>query len=141
AARLLGNLERFHDVKYRSEPTRLKKVATLFRVIRHFWRQGKAARRFFWGIIGKTLRHSPRSLKYVIQLLGFYKHFCELNAQSFSWDPWAASSEVAGSVVPCRVDSVSRDKVRRHGMLSDSPSIPPTSFSDANQFARGHARD
>jgi radical SAM superfamily enzyme YgiQ (UPF0313 family) len=140
AARLLGNLERFHDVTYRSEPTRLKKVATLLRVIRHYWRQGKAARRFFWGIVGKTVRHSPRSLKYVIQLLGLYKHFCEVNAQSFSWDPWATPSEVPESVVPRRVDSASRDKARWSGMPSGSPSIAQTSFPDSKQFARGHAQ-
>jgi radical SAM superfamily enzyme YgiQ (UPF0313 family) len=88
AARLLGNLHRFRDVKYRPEPIALNKLATLFRLMRYYGRRGKAARRFFWGIIGKTLRHSPRSLRLVIMMLGMYKHFCELHANGSAWDPW-----------------------------------------------------
>ena len=91
AARLLGNLHRFHDVKYRPEPIALNKLATLFRLIRYYGRQGKAGRRFFWGIVGKTLRHSPRSLRLVIMMLGMYKHFSELHANG-SWDPWETPS-------------------------------------------------
>jgi len=89
AGRLLGNLERFHDVTYRPEPLALNKLATLFRLIRYYGRQGKGARRFFWGILARTLRHSPRSLRLVIMMLGMYKHFCELHAQTSPWDPWA----------------------------------------------------
>src|SRR5439155_10462538 len=70
AERLLGNLERFRAVTYRPEPFRLDMLATLGRIMRHYWRQGAAARRFVWAILGRTLRHSPRSLTYVVQLLG-----------------------------------------------------------------------
>jgi hypothetical protein len=79
-------------VAYRPEALRLDKLATFLRLIRHYGHQGKAARRFFWGILGKTLRHSPRSLRQVIMLLGMYKHFCELHTQTSPWDPWAAAS-------------------------------------------------
>jgi hypothetical protein len=90
AERLLGNLGRFHDVTYRPEPVRLDQLAICLRVIRHYWRRGKVARRFFWGILRRTLRSSPRSLAYVVQMLGLYKHFCEVHAHSAPWDPWAA---------------------------------------------------
>jgi radical SAM superfamily enzyme YgiQ (UPF0313 family) len=93
AERVLGNLGRFHDVTYRPEPVRLDELATFLRIIRHYWRQGRAARRFVWGILGRTLRHSPRSLGYVVQLLGLYKHFCEVHANSSPWNPWAAPSQ------------------------------------------------
>jgi Domain of unknown function (DUF4070) len=82
ATRLLGNLSRFHDVTYRPEPLQLAKLATLVRLARYYWRQGKAGRRFFFGIIAKTLRHSPRSLRLVVTMLGMYKHFCELHPEA-----------------------------------------------------------
>ena len=100
AERLLGNLGRFRGVTYRPEPVRLDNLAVLLRVIRHYWRQGKAARRFVWGILGRTLRHSPRSLGYVVQLLGLYKHFCEVHAQTSPWNPWAAPPDGAKPAVP-----------------------------------------
>jgi hypothetical protein len=93
AARLLGNLGRFHDVKYRPEPIALDKLATFFRLVGHYWRRGKLGRRFFWGILGKTLCHSPRSLRQVIMMLGMFKHFCEVHGQTSPWDPWAAHLE------------------------------------------------
>ena len=46
AARLLGNLERFNNVKYRPEGVQLKKLATFVRLVRHYWGLGKKARRF-----------------------------------------------------------------------------------------------
>ncbi len=95
AARLLGNLRRFHDVHYRPEAIRPDKLAVFLRLCRHYWGEGKSARRFFWSLLGKTLRHSPRSLRQIIMMLGMYKHFCELHARSFSWDPWAPPREAA----------------------------------------------
>jgi len=80
AARLLGNLRRFHDVTYRPERLALWKLKTLVRLAGHYGRQGPAARRLFWGALGGALRHSPRSLSQVITMLGMYKHFCELHA-------------------------------------------------------------
>jgi radical SAM superfamily enzyme YgiQ (UPF0313 family) len=89
AARLLGNLARFHDVTYRPESFALDKLATFFRLARYYGRKGSAGRRFFWGILGKALRRSPRNLLQVVMQLGMYKHFCEVHARETSWDPWA----------------------------------------------------
>jgi radical SAM superfamily enzyme YgiQ (UPF0313 family) len=89
AQRLLGNIERFHKVTFRPEAVRLTRLATLVRLIQYYGRLGKSARRFFWGILAKTLRLSPRSVGQVIQFLGMFKHFTEIHASSQSWDPWA----------------------------------------------------
>src|SRR5262249_26692815 len=89
ASRLLGNVDRFRNVKYRPEAVQLNKVATFFRLLGHYWRKGRAARRFFWQILGRTLGQSPRSGGQVIQFLGMYKHFCEGPGRSETWDPWA----------------------------------------------------
>ena len=74
---------------YRPEAARAANLATFARLVRHYWRQGRAARRFFWGIIGRALRQSPRSVPQVAQFLGMYKHFCELHAGTAAGDPWA----------------------------------------------------
>jgi hypothetical protein len=91
AERLLGNLRRFHDVTYRPEAVRLDKLVTFWQLMRHYGSKGNKARRFFWGILRETLRHSRRSLSLVVLMLGMYKHFCELHTQKAPWDPWAAS--------------------------------------------------
>jgi len=97
ASRLLGNLNRFRDVKYRPEAVQLRKVATFIRLVKHYWRKGGAARRFFWRILARTIRHSPRSVRQVIQFLGMYKHFCEVHGRSATWDPWSSPAEVNGA--------------------------------------------
>jgi radical SAM superfamily enzyme YgiQ (UPF0313 family) len=89
AARLLGNVDRFRDVKYRPEPVQLAKMATFFRLLGHYWRKGPAARRFFWRVLRWTWGRSPRSVRQVIEFLGMYKHFCEVHGRSETWDPWA----------------------------------------------------
>ena len=94
-ARLLGNLSRFRDVKYRPEAVQLTKAATFFRLLRHYWGLGKAAHRFFWRILGKTVRHSRRSTRQMVQFLGMYKHFCEVHGRADSWNPWAKPAEAA----------------------------------------------
>ncbi|HJT75872.1 MAG TPA: radical SAM protein, partial [Gemmataceae bacterium] len=55
AHRLLGNLSRFHDVRYRPEKLRAENVRTLLRLIGHYWKKGNGARKFFWSTLGKTL--------------------------------------------------------------------------------------
>jgi radical SAM superfamily enzyme YgiQ (UPF0313 family) len=101
AARLLGNLGQFRNVKYRPEPFRLDKLATFFRLIGHYWRQGKTARRFFWKLLGTTVRRSPRSTRLVIMMLGMYKHFCEIHSRKSTWNPWAVPApEIPTPVVP-----------------------------------------
>jgi radical SAM superfamily enzyme YgiQ (UPF0313 family) len=92
AARLLGNLGRFHDVTYRPEALALDKLATFLRLARDYSGQGRAARRFFWETLGKTLRHSPRSLRQVVMLLGMYKHFRELHGK----EPWSSPRRSLG---------------------------------------------
>ena len=75
---------------------RLDTLATFARLVRHFWRQGWAGRRFFWRILGTAFRRSPRIVPQVSQFLGMYKHFCELHAvapDSPAWNPWAAPPE------------------------------------------------
>jgi radical SAM superfamily enzyme YgiQ (UPF0313 family) len=98
AARLLGNLERFHDVTYRPEAISPAKVLMFIRLSWHFWRQGKAARRFFWRTLGKTLRHSPRNLRQVILILGMYKHVCDMNSDH-SWNPWMTSADASTGTI------------------------------------------
>lgn len=92
AERLLANLYRFHDVAYRPEPVTWTSLRTLFRLAKMYGRQGWAARRFFWSILGKTLWHSPRSVPQMVNLLGMYQHFCKLLAQDVAWDPWAPAT-------------------------------------------------
>jgi radical SAM superfamily enzyme YgiQ (UPF0313 family) len=93
AARLLGNLSRFRDVRYRPERMRASSLAVLGRLIGHYWRQGPAARKFFWGCLGRALRHSPRLVTQMVLYMGMYLHFCKVHGQALSWDPWATPAE------------------------------------------------
>jgi len=86
--RLVGNLKRFRRMRYRPERFRLQYLGTMGRMIRHYWSKGWAARRFFLNIVLTTLRNSPRSLRPMLQFLGMYIHFCEVNAKALNWEPW-----------------------------------------------------
>jgi radical SAM superfamily enzyme YgiQ (UPF0313 family) len=103
AARLLGNLERFRDVRYRPEPLALDKLMTFVRLVHHYWGHGKTSRRFLGRILGRTLRHSPRSLRLVIMMLGMYMHFCELHARAHPWDPWSPAPECETTALAAEV--------------------------------------
>ena len=92
AERLLANLYRFHDVRYRPEAVTWTSLRTLFRLAKMYGRQGWAASRFFWSMLGKTFWHSPRSLPQMINLLGMYQHFCKLLSQDVAWNPWAPAT-------------------------------------------------
>jgi hypothetical protein len=92
AERLLANLYRFQDVHYRPEAVTWTSLRTLFRLAKLYGRQGWAASRFFWSMLGKTFWHSPRSLPQMINLLGMYQHFCRLLSQDVAWNPWAPST-------------------------------------------------
>jgi hypothetical protein len=92
AERLLANLYRFHDVRYRPEAVTWKSLHTLYGLAKMYGRQGWAASRFFWSILWKTFWHSPRSLPQMINLLGMYQHFCKLLSQDVAWDPWAPAT-------------------------------------------------
>jgi radical SAM superfamily enzyme YgiQ (UPF0313 family) len=89
AERLLGNLSRFHDVRYRPEGFTWASLLVMFRLALAYGRQGWAASKFFWSILVKALWHSPRSLPQMINLLGMYQHFCKLLSQNTSWNPWS----------------------------------------------------
>jgi hypothetical protein len=95
ASRLLGNLGRFRDVHFRPERLRYDNLITFFRLAWHYARQGKAARKFFWSILRKTLWHSPRSFAQMVVHLGMYDHFCKVHGERMGWNPWR--SEAAAS--------------------------------------------
>jgi hypothetical protein len=90
AARLMGNLSRFHDVGFRPEKLRLSYLTVFFRLASYYWRKGPAARRLFWGTLWKTLRLAPRIVGQMIIYLGMYMHFCEVHQRVRPWwNPWA----------------------------------------------------
>ena len=93
AHRLLGNLSRFHDVRYRPQRPQASSLAVLGRLTRHYFRQGSAARRFFLNCLWKTLRHSPRLLAQMAVYMGMYMHFCKVHGQLLTWNPWQASED------------------------------------------------
>ena len=93
AARLLGNLSRFHDVNYRPERTRRSSLMVLWRLIRHYWKQGPAARKFFWGCLWRAARQSPRTIAQMVVYMGMYLHFCKVHGAALSWDPWRVASK------------------------------------------------
>jgi radical SAM superfamily enzyme YgiQ (UPF0313 family) len=77
--RLLGNLSRFHDVRFRSDLLNRGELVALFRLMRFYWRQGKQARNFFGQALWSAFRRSPRSLVTMANLLGKYSHILQLN--------------------------------------------------------------
>jgi radical SAM superfamily enzyme YgiQ (UPF0313 family) len=112
AKRLLGNLRRFHDVRYRPQKTKASDLLILWRLARRYWGRGPASRRFFWGTIWQALRHSPRHLAQIVIYLGMYEHFCKVHADTFAWDPWADRPEEAAPAGPgdSRPGAGSRDR-------------------------------
>jgi radical SAM superfamily enzyme YgiQ (UPF0313 family) len=90
SARLLGNLSRFHDVKFRPERMQASYPVVFLRLVRYFWSKGWGARKFFWGNIFKTLRQAPRIVGQTIIYMGMYAHFCEVHQLTAPWNPWTA---------------------------------------------------
>jgi radical SAM superfamily enzyme YgiQ (UPF0313 family) len=90
AARLKGNLSRFHDVRFRSEPPTLQGFGILWRLLCHYWGKGPKARKFFWGCLSKAVRQSSRLLAQTTIYMGMYLHFCKVHGQALAWDPWQA---------------------------------------------------
>jgi radical SAM superfamily enzyme YgiQ (UPF0313 family) len=88
ADRLLGNLARFREMRFRPERIQGSYPAVFFRLARYYWGKGWRARRFFWGCLWQALRRSPRTVGQVFIYLGMYVHFCELHQQALPWDPW-----------------------------------------------------
>ncbi len=87
-ARLLGNLSRFQDVTYRPEPPQVRSFLILGRLLRHYWRRGPQARRFFWSNLWRAVKQSPRLLAQMAVYMGMYLHFCQVHGASSGWDPW-----------------------------------------------------
>jgi radical SAM superfamily enzyme YgiQ (UPF0313 family) len=94
--RLLGNLQRFGNVRFRQERMRWELLSSFLQLAWHNWRQGPRARRLFWGTLWTTLRHSPRSLIPVSLQLGMYEHFAQVHAEAWSWNPWKSDPKVNG---------------------------------------------
>jgi radical SAM superfamily enzyme YgiQ (UPF0313 family) len=88
AERVLGNLHRFHDVRYRPERLRWSYFTTFLRLAKHYFSKGWKSTKFFTRILWKTLRHSRRSFRPMIVFLGMYKHCCEVHGKALAWDPW-----------------------------------------------------
>jgi radical SAM superfamily enzyme YgiQ (UPF0313 family) len=88
AARLVGNLSRFHNVGFRPEPMNLVGLGVLRRLIGHYWTQSSASRRFFWGCLVRAWRQSPRLIAQTVVYLGMYMHFSKVHAAELSWNPW-----------------------------------------------------
>jgi radical SAM superfamily enzyme YgiQ (UPF0313 family) len=97
AARLMGNLSRFRDVRFRSERVRASYAAIFFRLAWYYGGKGRAARKFFWGCLWKTLRQSPRIVGQMVIYMGMYVHFCKVHQLALSWDPWSASASRDGA--------------------------------------------
>lgn len=95
--RLLANLHRFSNVSYRPQRTKPHDLGVLWRLFRHYWSHGPAARKLFFGTIWKTLRHSPRNLTQMIMYLGMYMHFCKVHAQGWAWDPWKEEKQISAT--------------------------------------------
>jgi radical SAM superfamily enzyme YgiQ (UPF0313 family) len=100
AARLMGNLSRFQNVRFRSEPVRASYAAVFLRLAWYYGGQGRAARRFFWGCLWKTLRQAPRIVGQMVIYLGMYVHFCKVHQLAMSWEPWGAPREPDNRPVP-----------------------------------------
>jgi radical SAM superfamily enzyme YgiQ (UPF0313 family) len=85
AERLLGNVGRFHQVRYRPQRLHWHDLLILARLAGRYWRQGRAAWSFFWRTLWRTLWRSPRSIPQTVILLGMYQHFRQLHPLPLSW--------------------------------------------------------
>jgi radical SAM superfamily enzyme YgiQ (UPF0313 family) len=88
AARLLGNLSRFKDVRFRGEPPNLRGFGVLGRLTWHYWKQSSASWRFFWRCLARALKQSPRLIAQTAMYMGMYMHFCKVHGDELSWNPW-----------------------------------------------------
>jgi hypothetical protein len=77
--RLLGNLSRFRDVKFRPESFDRGNALTLCRLASFYWRQGRQCRTLFGRALWSAFRRSPRNLVTMATLLGKYSHILQLN--------------------------------------------------------------
>src|SRR5205807_5370018 len=90
----------FQNVHFRPEVMRAGYPAVFLRLAWYYMRKGRAARRFFWGSLWKTLRQAPRIVGQMIIYMGMYVHFCEVHGLALHWDPWAAPSKSGKTPAP-----------------------------------------
>ncbi len=90
--RLLGNLSRFQNVKFRPEKLQASYLPVFWRVARYYWGKGWPARRMFWGSLWRAVRHAPRVVGQMVIYMGMYIHFLEVHRLALSWDPWVKGS-------------------------------------------------
>ncbi|HEY8503218.1 MAG TPA: DUF4070 domain-containing protein [Gemmataceae bacterium] len=89
AERLMGNLSRFRDVRFRPERLQFRSLRIFARVALHYLRRGRVARRFFLGCMLRTVRRTHRMIAQMVVYMGMYLHFCKVHSAAFAWDPWA----------------------------------------------------
>jgi hypothetical protein len=89
SARLLGNLSRFKNVTFRPERLQASYLLIFWRLIRYYWSQGWMARKFFFGLLWRTLRQVPRVTGQMAIYLGMYVHFLEIHRRALAWNPWS----------------------------------------------------
>jgi radical SAM superfamily enzyme YgiQ (UPF0313 family) len=88
AHRLLGNLSRFSDIRFRPERVRAFRLGIFLRLARHYWRKGRAGRRLFFGCLWKALQQSWRVVAPTAVHMGMYLHFGKVHGKALNWDPW-----------------------------------------------------
>src|SRR5262249_47586414 len=87
-ARLLGNLSRFQNVRFRPEPPNRRGFGVLWRPVRPHWKQSSGSWRFFWNCLGKATMRSPRLIAQMAVYMGMHMHFCKVHGDELSWNPW-----------------------------------------------------
>jgi radical SAM superfamily enzyme YgiQ (UPF0313 family) len=90
AHRLLGNMSRFSNVTYRPERFQFHNLGITWRLAMSYWKQGGAARKFFWKFLWQGFRKSHRIVGQVALFLGMYLHFCKMRENELNWNPWTA---------------------------------------------------
>jgi radical SAM superfamily enzyme YgiQ (UPF0313 family) len=113
AARLMGNLSRFRDVRFEPERPNLSHLAVLGRLAGYYLRHGPAAQRFFFGSLWKGWRSAPRMLNQVVTYMGMYLHFSEVHGRALGWSPWRRRARGRGA--PARQEAVSHFAARPAG--------------------------
>lgn len=88
AERLLGNLSRFKDVGYTPERPKADNLMTAWRLVKHYWRQGPAARKFVGHCLWRAAKCSPRLIAQMFIYTGMYLHFSRVHGKAIDWDPW-----------------------------------------------------
>jgi radical SAM superfamily enzyme YgiQ (UPF0313 family) len=76
--RLLGNLSRFRDVRFRQRLVSRDNLVSFGRLASFFSRQGRQGGRLFWRALWSVFTRSPRNRVTMVTLLGKYAHILQL---------------------------------------------------------------